>query len=92
MPMATVDGQEVWQRRDRATQLRIWLTWLVGTAIFLAILATVLISSHKRVDLGRGPSRHHLMPRVWQTAPRIVPARRLDGCMRALQVGHSDAR
>ena len=35
MPSQVRDGSMVWQRRDRATQLRIWLGWLVGTVIFL---------------------------------------------------------
>jgi phosphonate transport system permease protein len=29
------NGVKVWQRRDRNSQLAIWATWLVGTAIFV---------------------------------------------------------
>jgi phosphonate transport system permease protein len=37
MPVATNKaGLKVWQRRDRASQLRIWLIWFIGTAIFMA--------------------------------------------------------
>jgi phosphonate transport system permease protein len=35
MPTAHIDGIPVWRRRDRATQLKIWLGWLLGTAVFL---------------------------------------------------------
>ncbi|MCZ6629696.1 MAG: phosphonate ABC transporter, permease protein PhnE [SAR324 cluster bacterium] len=35
MPTRTLNGTKVWQRRDRATQFRIWLGWLIGTAVFL---------------------------------------------------------
>ncbi len=35
MATSNKDGKKVWQRRDRNTQLAIWATWLVGTAIFV---------------------------------------------------------
>lgn len=35
MPAQTLNGTKVWQRRDRATQFKIWLGWLVGTVVFL---------------------------------------------------------
>ncbi len=35
MPVNEIEGQRVWQRRDRAAQLRIWLLWLVGTALLV---------------------------------------------------------
>ena len=35
MAISTIDGQKVWQRRDRNSQLLIWALWLVGTAIFM---------------------------------------------------------
>jgi phosphonate transport system permease protein len=35
MAISTIDGQKVWQRRDRNSQLMIWAVWLVGTAIFM---------------------------------------------------------
>ncbi|KAE9628177.1 phosphonate ABC transporter, permease protein PhnE [Parasedimentitalea maritima] len=35
MAISTVDGQKVWQRRDRNTQFKIWFAWLIGTAVFM---------------------------------------------------------
>lgn len=35
MPVQTVNGVQVWQRRDRVGALKHWLGWLVGTLIFL---------------------------------------------------------
>lgn len=35
MAISTLDGQKIWQRRDRDVQLKIWAMWLVGTAIFM---------------------------------------------------------
>ncbi|MBI4081679.1 MAG: phosphonate ABC transporter, permease protein PhnE [Candidatus Lambdaproteobacteria bacterium] len=35
MPTVEKDGTRVWARRDRATRLRIWLGWLVGTVVFV---------------------------------------------------------
>jgi phosphonate transport system permease protein len=35
MPVQEIDGVKVWQRRDRATALKHWLGWLMGTALFL---------------------------------------------------------
>lgn len=35
MAISNVDGQKVWQRRDRNTQFKIWFAWLIGTAVFM---------------------------------------------------------
>lgn len=35
MPTTLQNGQPVWRRRERATQFKLWLTWLVGTALFV---------------------------------------------------------
>lgn len=35
MPITTRNGTKVWQRRDRAAQLKIWLGWFIGTVVFL---------------------------------------------------------
>jgi len=35
MPTLELNGTKVWQQRDRATQLKIWLGWLIGTALFV---------------------------------------------------------
>ncbi|MBF2034430.1 MAG: phosphonate ABC transporter, permease protein PhnE [Leptolyngbyaceae cyanobacterium T60_A2020_046] len=35
MPVQTVNGVQVWQRRDRVGAFKHWLGWLVGTLIFL---------------------------------------------------------
>ena len=35
MPVTTKGELKVWQRRDRARQLKIWAAWLVGVAIFM---------------------------------------------------------
>lgn len=35
MPVSALKGSKVWQRRDRAAQLKIWLGWLIGTMVFL---------------------------------------------------------
>ncbi len=35
MPVIDTDGRKVWQRRDRAEQFRIWLTWLGGGVLFM---------------------------------------------------------
>ena len=35
MPITTKGELKVWQRRDRARQLKIWAAWLVGVAIFM---------------------------------------------------------
>ncbi len=35
MAVSTKNGQKVWQRRDRNSQLKIWAMWLIGTAIFM---------------------------------------------------------
>jgi phosphonate transport system permease protein len=35
MPLQEVNGTQIWQRRDRATALKHWLGWLIGTALFL---------------------------------------------------------
>ena len=35
MAVSTIDGQKVWQRRDRNKQLAIWAVWLLGTAVFV---------------------------------------------------------
>ena len=29
------DGGKVWARRDRATQLKIWAQYFIGTALFM---------------------------------------------------------
>jgi phosphonate transport system permease protein len=41
MPVQAHDGTRVWLRRDRATQLKIWLAWLVGTILFVVCWRTV---------------------------------------------------
>ena len=35
MAVSTIDGQKVWQRRDRNKQLAIWAVWMLGTAVFV---------------------------------------------------------
>ncbi|TVQ56985.1 MAG: phosphonate ABC transporter, permease protein PhnE [Rhodobacteraceae bacterium] len=35
MPVIEAGDHRVWRRRDRAEQLRNWLIWLVGTALFI---------------------------------------------------------
>ena len=35
MAISTINGVNIWQRRDRNAQLTIWAMWLVGTAIFM---------------------------------------------------------
>ncbi|GAB4147279.1 MAG: phosphonate ABC transporter, permease protein PhnE [Cyanobacteria bacterium J069] len=35
MPVQEVGGIKTWQRRDRATVLKHWLVWLLGTLLFL---------------------------------------------------------
>ncbi|TLP59420.1 phosphonate ABC transporter, permease protein PhnE [Parasedimentitalea maritima] len=35
MAISNVDGQKVWQRRDRNTQFKIWFAWFIGTAVFM---------------------------------------------------------
>lgn len=35
MPVTTKGELKVWQRRDRAKQLKIWAAWLIGVAIFM---------------------------------------------------------
>jgi phosphonate transport system permease protein len=35
MAVAIHGGSKVWQRRDRATQFRVWASWLAGTAVFV---------------------------------------------------------
>ncbi len=35
MPEKTIKGIRVWQRRDFSSKFRIWLGWLIGTALFL---------------------------------------------------------
>ncbi len=44
MPVQTLNGKKIWQRRERSTQLKIWLGWLVGTSLF--ILCWTLISGN----------------------------------------------
>ena len=35
MPVSTKGELKIWQRRDRAKQLKIWASWLIGVAIFM---------------------------------------------------------
>ena len=35
MPVSTKGELKIWQRRDRAKQLKIWAGWLIGVAIFM---------------------------------------------------------
>jgi phosphonate transport system permease protein len=35
MPVTTKVELKIWQRRDRAKQLKIWAAWLIGVAIFM---------------------------------------------------------
>jgi phosphonate transport system permease protein len=35
MAISNRNGIKIWQRRDRNGQLKVWATWLIGTAIFM---------------------------------------------------------
>ena len=82
MSDAIVTPKKVWQRRDRKTQLAVWLAWLFGTAVFVycfqliserTIWAFVLDAPAQAADLG---SRmvppawsyiHYLWRPIWDT-------------------------
>jgi phosphonate transport system permease protein len=61
MAVTTRDGSKIWQRRERATQTAVWVSWLVGTMIFVycfqlisdkTIWAFVLDAPGQAGDLG----------------------------------------
>jgi phosphonate transport system permease protein len=41
MPVTVTEGRREWQLRDRRGQLRLWLIWLVGTAITVAAMEQI---------------------------------------------------
>lgn len=76
MPVAEREGQRVWRRRDRAEQLRIWLLWLIGTALFVTcwqfisgqtIWMFVLDAPQQAVDMALRMSnpRWSYLERIW---------------------------
>ncbi len=75
MPVLEANGTKVWQRRDRATQLKIWLGWLVGTILFVycwriisdnTIWEFVLDAHIQAADLAS-----RMVPPKWSYAGRI---------------------
>lgn len=77
MPVTDTQGQKLWQRRDRAEQLRMWLIWLIGTAIFMVcwdfisqrtIWMFVLDAPQQAFDMAKRMSnpRWSYLERIWK--------------------------
>ena len=76
MPIVTIHDTQVWQRRDRTTQMRIWLGWLLGTS--LAIYCWGFISENTLWDFVWDAPRQALdmasrmVPPKWEYFPQIL--------------------
>jgi phosphonate transport system permease protein len=77
MPLAESNGVKIWQRREPARQLLIWLGWLIGVALFVfcwqAISATTMWpfvwdSPRIAADIGSRmvPPRWSYLGTLWQ--------------------------
>jgi phosphonate transport system permease protein len=68
MPVATVAATKVWRRRDRATDLLVWLAWLAGTAV---VVASWQVISGKTM----WPFVWDAPTQAWDLLSRMVPPR-----------------
>jgi phosphonate transport system permease protein len=68
MPVVEREGVKVWRRRDRRSQLSIWLGWFFGTLLF--VQAWRLVSEHTIWDFALDAP-----VQAWDLMVRMVPPR-----------------
>ncbi|RMG66239.1 MAG: phosphonate ABC transporter, permease protein PhnE [Chloroflexi bacterium] len=75
MPVTVVNNTKVWQRYDTATRMKIWLGWIIGTAITL--LCWQLISNNTRWEFVADASQQlsaflqRMFPPDWAYAEQL---------------------
>ncbi len=76
MPVSEKNGTQVWQRRDRATQFKIWLGWLIGTSVFLfcwrLISENTIWEFVEDAPLQAFDLASRMVPPRWSYAPTIL--------------------
>lgn len=68
MPVTERSGSKVWRRRDRRSELSIWIGWLLGTLLFMQ--AWRLVSEHTTWEFALDAPAQ-----AWDLMVRMVPPR-----------------
>jgi phosphonate transport system permease protein len=68
MPVTERSGSKVWRRRDRRSELSIWIGWLLGTLLF--VQAWRLVSEHTTWEFALDAPAQ-----AWDLMVRMVPPR-----------------
>ena len=68
MPVTERSGSKVWRRRDRRSELTIWVGWLLGT--LLLVQAWLLVSEHRTWEFALDAPAQ-----AWDLMVRMVPPR-----------------